>query len=92
MGKKHSKDMKAKDAKKHEKHKHEEHRHDKHRADKHKGSKHKGGKHKGDKKAKMATSPNAIEALGFCPCCSKHCPLSKPKCSKGRKLAAKLHG
>ena len=26
----------------------------------------------------------------LCPCCSKHCPLTKPKCSKGKKLAAKL--
>ena len=27
--------------------------------------------------------------LGTCPCCSKHCPLSKPKCGKGRAVARK---
>lgn len=27
--------------------------------------------------------------LGTCPCCSKHCPLAKPKCGKGRAVARK---
>ena len=27
--------------------------------------------------------------LGTCPCCSKRCPLSKPKCGKGRAVARK---
>lgn len=27
--------------------------------------------------------------LGTCPCCGKHCPLSKPKCGKGRAVARK---
>ena len=24
-----------------------------------------------------------------CPCCKKHCPLAKPKCSKGKAVRAK---
>lgn len=28
--------------------------------------------------------------LEHCTCCKKHCPLSKPKCGKGRRLAAAL--
>ena len=39
---------------------------------------------KGCKKAKSAL------ALEYCTCCKKHCPLSKPKCGKGRRLAAAL--
>ena len=27
--------------------------------------------------------------LGACPCCNKRCPLSKPKCGKGRAVARK---
>lgn len=27
--------------------------------------------------------------LGTCPCCSKRCPLSKPKCGKGRAVVRK---
>ncbi len=45
-------------------------------------------KKKADKKSKKKHEASAKE--GFCPCCSKHCPLTKPKCSKGKKLAAKL--
>lgn len=29
-------------------------------------------------------------ALSHCTCCKKRCPLSKPKCGKGRRLAAAL--
>lgn len=25
-----------------------------------------------------------------CPCCKKHCPLSKPKCSKGKAVRDKV--
>lgn len=32
----------------------------------------------------------AMPSLSVCPCCSKRCPLSRPRCSKGRKLASKL--
>ncbi|MCI9262094.1 hypothetical protein [uncultured Adlercreutzia sp.] len=39
---------------------------------------------KGCKKAKRALK------LEYCTCCKKHCPLSKPKCGKGRRLAAAL--
>lgn len=39
---------------------------------------------KGCKKAKTALK------LEHCTCCKKHCPLSKPKCGKGRRLAAAL--
>lgn len=39
---------------------------------------------KGCKKAKDSL------ALGRCTCCKKHCPLTKPKCGKGRRLAAAL--
>ncbi|MEE0707130.1 MAG: hypothetical protein UCH28_12210 [Adlercreutzia sp.] len=39
---------------------------------------------KGCKKAKGALK------LEYCTCCKKHCPLSKPKCGKGRRLAAAL--
>ena len=33
---------------------------------------------------------DSIKKMDVCPCCKKHCPLSKPKCGKGRKLAEKL--
>lgn len=32
----------------------------------------------------------ACDGLQVCPCCKKHCPLTAPKCGKGRKLAKKL--
>ncbi|MEC4272614.1 hypothetical protein VJ923_05515 [Adlercreutzia sp. R25] len=48
----------------------------------------KGVKHakdcKGCKKSKAALQ------LNCCTCCKKHCPLSTPKCGKGRRLAAAL--
>jgi hypothetical protein len=43
---------------------------------------------KDSKKGKKKTSKKAAKPC--CTCCSKHCPLSKPRCGKGRKLAAKL--
>lgn len=43
---------------------------------------------KDSKKGKKKTSKKA--AKPHCTCCSKHCPLSKPRCGKGKKLAAKL--
>lgn len=58
-----------------------------------KGAKKKGKKgksSKSDKKALKGASRSEIIALGFCPCCKKHCPLSRPKCKKGKKLAEKL--
>ncbi|WP_304426993.1 hypothetical protein [uncultured Adlercreutzia sp.] len=39
---------------------------------------------KGCKKAKQSLK------LEHCTCCKKHCPLTKPKCGKGRRLAAAL--
>ncbi len=48
-----------------------------------KGEKHAEGC-KGCKKAKQSLK------LEYCTCCKKHCPLSKPKCGKGRRLAAAL--
>lgn len=39
---------------------------------------------KGCEKARTALK------LSHCTCCKKHCPLSKPKCGKGRRLAAAL--
>ena len=39
---------------------------------------------KGCEKAKAALK------IEHCTCCKKHCPLSKPKCGKGRRLAAAL--
>ena len=43
---------------------------------------------KDPKKDKKKTSKKAAKPC--CTCCSKHCPLSKPRCGKGKKLAAKL--
>lgn len=45
-------------------------------------------------KAKKAGKPRkpdikAMLAEMRCTCCGKHCPLSKPKCGKGRALAKK---
>lgn len=37
------------------------------------------------KKAKSASTPDRV-----CPCCKKHCPLAKPKCSKGEAVRKKL--
>ena len=46
---------------------------------------------KGCKAASMVRNLDASAVLDRrCPRCGKHCPLTKPKCGKGRKLAAKL--
>lgn len=45
----------------------------------------KAGAAKGDVKSNAAFKLD----LGTCPCCSKCCPLSKPKCGKGRAVARK---
>lgn len=44
-------------------------------------------KHTGCKGCEKAS---AALKLSHCTCCKKHCPLSKPKCGKGRRLAAAL--
>ena len=46
---------------------------------------------KGHRPAGAASCPAASFKLdlGTCPCCSKRCPLSKPKCGKGRAVARK---
>ena len=42
------------------------------------------------RKHKKAATAIAINLADFtCPCCSKRCPLSKPKCGKGRAIAKK---
>lgn len=55
-------------------------------------------KSKSEKKAKKAkkaakdskgASADGLK-MEFCPCCKKHCPLTKPKCSKGRRIAKRL--
>ena len=43
---------------------------------------------KDSKKDKKKTSKKAAKPC--CTCCGKHCPLSKPRCGKGKKLAAQL--
>lgn len=48
---------------------------------------------KGEKGAagcKGCAKAKASLALSHCTCCKKRCPLSKPKCGKGRRLAAAL--
>ena len=39
---------------------------------------------------KGCAKAKASLALSHCTCCKKRCPLSKPKCGKGRRLAAAL--
>ena len=63
-------------------------------SDKHK-LKHKEKQQKKAKKhAKAAAKASAAAVLGerTCPCCKKHCPLVKPKCSKGKAVRAKVLG
>lgn len=38
---------------------------------------------------KGCAKAKASLALSHCTCCKKRCPLSKPKCGKGRRLAAR---
>lgn len=48
---------------------------------------------KGEKNAagcKGCDKAKASFKLSHCTCCKKHCPLSKPKCGKGRRLATAL--
>ncbi|MCI8469658.1 MAG: hypothetical protein HFJ75_09325 [Eggerthellaceae bacterium] len=45
---------------------------------------------KGCKAAKMLRDSQVDLSAARCPCCGKHCPLSKPRCGKGRRLAAKM--
>lgn len=53
-------------------------------------------KHTGCKGEKSAAGCKGCEKakasikIEHCTCCKKHCPLSKPKCGKGRRLAAAL--
>ena len=42
-------------------------------------------------KAAKATTAAALEGC-VCPCCKKHCPLTKPKCSKGKAVRVKKLG
>lgn len=46
----------------------------------------KASKKKDGKRKKTASK----DGLRTCPCCKKHCPLTAPKCSKGKKIAKKL--
>lgn len=46
----------------------------------------------GTKAGKAMVASNGLSLkldLGTCPCCSKRCPLAKPKCGKGRAVARK---
>ena len=44
-----------------------------------------------DPREKKAEAKKAASVLDgrVCPCCKKHCPLAKPKCSKGKAVRAK---
>lgn len=55
-----------------------------------KQSKKKAEKASGKNSAKATSKKGAKAAIPHCTCCGKHCPLTKPRCGKGRKLAAKL--
>ena len=41
-------------------------------------------KKKPDKKKAEAKKTASVLDGRVCPCCKKHCPLAKPKCSKGK--------
>lgn len=55
-----------------------------------KQSKKKAEKASGKNSVKATSKKGAKAAIPHCTCCGKHCPLTKPRCGKGRKLAAKL--
>ncbi len=55
-----------------------------------KKSKKKAEKALGKTAQKTAGKKGAKAAIPHCTCCGKHCPLTKPRCGKGRKLAVKL--
>lgn len=40
-------------------------------------------------KTAVRIAPKVDLSVLKCPCCGKHCPLSKPKCGKGRAVAKK---
>ena len=42
------------------------------------------------KKSKKKKKTAECDGLQVCSCCKKHCPLTAPKCDKGKKLAKKL--
>ena len=42
------------------------------------------------KKKKTEKVQTVLAADQVCPCCKKHCPLAKPKCSKGEAVRKKL--
>ena len=46
-------------------------------------------KKKPDKKKAEAKKTASVLDGRVCPCCKKHCPLAKPKCSKGKAVRAK---
>lgn len=45
---------------------------------------------KGAAGCKGCAAAKASLAIEHCTCCKKKCPLAKPKCGKGRRLAAAL--
>lgn len=46
-------------------------------------------KKKPDKKKAEAKKTASVLDGRVCPCCKKHCPLAKPKCSEGKAVRAK---
>lgn len=81
---------------KHSKKKHDQKKHDTDAQNKTSRKKHKKDKAKNEhtpshkKDSKHGANKGKKQAV--CPCCGKHCPLTKPKCSKGKRLAARLSG
>lgn len=49
-----------------------------------------GKKKSGGKKGKAPKTALAALDGRVCPCCKKHCPLAKPKCSKGKAVRTKV--
>lgn len=46
---------------------------------------------KGERSSQRAKpKKHAVLRDRVCPCCKKRCPLTKPKCSKGKAVRAKL--
>lgn len=43
-------------------------------------------------KALKKTTRETLLQGRTCPCCKKHCPLAKPKCSKGKAVRKKVLG
>ncbi|WP_288070540.1 hypothetical protein [Adlercreutzia caecimuris] len=83
------KDSKKKDKKKDKKHRKADS--DKKAAALKRKKKHAGCKgEKGAAGCKGCEKAKAALKIEHCTCCKKHCPLAKPKCGKGRRLAAAL--